>query len=244
LLIYSGILCFSLKILINYRTSNLDINAKIGPGVDLGWISSTAVSLFYGQVLIGEASIEDKYIIPEDNNIHIELNDVEIRDMFGFKTFIQHIMPQVKREHPPESGAPAVALEIVENGHKLSMTINLDSLGTIKTTIPTVRRTLDEIEITFSLQNPTAVEIYFGETHFILQRDGVTVARLQGRVDIDSGCNPECVLKGKIQQGRMLFGKAILKGAGLESKANTWLIHAIRQFEIEVNLDEMAACEN
>ncbi|KAM0258260.1 hypothetical protein ACHAQJ_003902 [Trichoderma viride] len=227
------------------RTSGVNVYARIGPGVDLAFINSTTVSLSYDRALIGEATLEDSYIIPGGDIIVSKLEDVEIHDMTGFKTFIRHLMPRAKPRYLPEGGAPGVALEIVENGHKLSMAINLDSMGAVRTTMRTVRRTRDEIEITFSVQNPTTVGIYFGNTHFILQRERTTLARLQGHFGIEhEALEREYILKGNIEPNCTLFGSAILKGDSLDEEANTWFIHAIRQFEMEVNLDEAVTSEN
>ncbi|KAH8131449.1 hypothetical protein LI328DRAFT_126800 [Trichoderma asperelloides] len=47
------------------------------------------------------------------------------------------------------------------------------------------------------------------------------------------------VLTGNINPCIRLSGTAVLKGVCLDKNADTWFIHAIRQFEMEINLDEV-----
>lgn len=214
---------------------------KIDPDVDLGWTSSTTVSLLYDEHFIGEATFKNSRVIPDDFNMAwFNLKGIKIWNMHGFKAFIQHIIPRARDGRQLERGAPTVALAIDEKDHKLSVNIRLDTMGFAKALEPTIRRTGDEIKIAFFIRNPTRVGIRFAEAHFVLQKDGCTLAKLQGTFNIlPLDDKQEYVLKGCIRTNIDLCGRAVLKGADLDNYGSTWYIHAIRQFEMEVDLDEM-----
>lgn len=225
-----------------YRTLDLDIRIRVDPGLDLGWTSSTTLSLFYGRTLIGEATLKDNCVIPDSwNEVYIEFGDIEIQDMTGFKSFVRHVIPQPRHGLRIPHRTSAVALEIVENGHKLSMAISLDTIGVANALNPTVRLTSDEIQITFRVHNPTNVTIFFQQAEFELQKDGDTLATLQSDLHIQTDhFKEECVLVGEIHVNTTeLFGRAVLKGFNLDEMGYSWYIHALRQFEVEINLDEL-----
>lgn len=173
--------------------------------------------------------------------VNIDLQDIEIQNMIGFKTFIQHVIPQPRGWCLWESKAPVAALEMVDNGHTLAMVINLDKIGVAEALHPTVCRTNDKIKITFFVRNPTNVNIDFEETRFNLQRDEHILATLKGEFFIRNinDVEEKYLLTGNIEPYIELFGTAVLKGVGLDEKADTWYIHAIRQFEMEINLEEV-----
>ncbi|KAL6910374.1 hypothetical protein GGI43DRAFT_427041 [Trichoderma evansii] len=223
------------------RTTDLEIDIEVGSDIDLGWISSTRVSLLYDGTLIGEAELKGSYIIPDEfNMIKLELDDIEIRNMIGFKAFIRRVIPHPRDGSQLEGKTPVALLKTVENGHTLAMVINLDRMGVAEALHPPVRRNHDKIQITFFVRNPTNVFIYFEETRFNLQKDGRILATLEGEFFIrNCGEDDEYVLTGDIDPNIELFGTAVLKGVGLDVKANTWCIHAIREFELEIDLDEI-----
>ncbi|KAM0463588.1 hypothetical protein ACHAO4_000305 [Trichoderma viride] len=229
------------------RTANLEIDFEVGSDIDLGWISSTRVSLLYNDTLVGESELKDSYIIPDESNmVNLDLQNIEIQNMIGFKNFIQHVIPQPRDWNLQETGAPVAALEMVDNGHTLAIVINLDNMGVAEAFHSTVRRTNDEIKITFSVRNPTNVQIYFEQTHFNLQQDGHILATLEGDFFIRNlnDAQEEYTLTGEIEPDVELFGTAVLKGVGLDQDADTWYIHAVRQFEMEVNLDEVISSKH
>ncbi|RFU80964.1 hypothetical protein TARUN_1249 [Trichoderma arundinaceum] len=220
------------------RTSSINIWAIIGPEVDISWTSSATVSLFYGQSLIGEVALKDTFIVPERSALCIEDMRFEISDMIGLKTLFRDVMSTVKGPQQRGNGSPAAALEVVENGHKLLVSIDLNGVGSLKSSAPIVKLAGTEIEISFSIMSPNVVEIYFGQAHFELMKNGIELAKLTGELGIDIGSN-EYVLKGEILSKSDLSGRAILKGVNLDDDTNTWFFHAIRQFEMEVDLDKM-----
>lgn len=227
------------------RTLSFDIRMRVDPGVDLGWTSSTMLSLFYGRTLVGRVTLEDDYTIPDlYNEIDAEFYDIEIHDMTAFRSFIRHVIPQPRRGLQLSDRAPAVALELADNGHKLSMAINLDTMGFAKALEPTIHLTGDEITITFRIHNPTKISIDFREAEFVIRKDGQTtghtLAHLIGNFDTRNIFTDKCVLKGSIYvETKELFGRAVVKGLNLEEAEYSWRIHALRQFEMEINLDDV-----
>lgn len=225
----------------NYRTANLEIDLDVGSDIGLGWTSSTRVSLFYNDMLIGESELKDTYTIPDASDlVNIDLQTIEIQNMIGFKAFIQHVIPQPRDWNLQESKAPVAALEMIDNGHTLDVAINLAKMGVAEAFRPNIHRTNDEIKITFFVRNPTNVQIDFEHTYFSLEQDGYILATLEGDFFIrNSNAEEEYSLTGAIEPDVKLSGTAVLKGSGLDQDADTWYIHAVRQFEMEVNLDEV-----
>lgn len=199
------------------------------------------MSLFYDELFIGEANFKNSYLIPDESNMaYFDLRGIKIWNMHGFKGFIQRIIPRPSDGSQLESRTPTAALEIDKNGHKLSMSIRLDEIGPVKALESTVWRTNDRIKIIFVIQNPTRVGINFGESHFRLQKDGCSLATLQGEFNISLlDHRQEYILEGFMHSDTKLCGRAFLKGVGLEENEDTWYIHAIRQFEMEIDLDEV-----
>lgn len=230
------------KKLTSYRSNTLHIGVKFGPEVDLGWTSSTTVSLLYGSLLVGEAKLDDTYIMPdESNDATLHLEDVEIWNMHGFRNFICHIVPRPRGIFQHKNGGPAVALKMDKRGHQLSMSIRLDTMGFAKALEPTIRRIDDRIEIDFFIENTTKVALLFGEAHFILEEDGCTLANLKGAFNITWYEESQMVrVEGSIPSDTTLSGRAILRGVAAEDgDEDTWYIHAIRLFEMGVDLDSI-----
>ncbi|UKZ59071.1 uncharacterized protein TrAtP1_000389 [Trichoderma atroviride] len=227
-------------------TTNLLVCVKPAPGIDLGWTSSTKVSLLYNELLVGEADLETGNVFLTETNVAFyNLEGFKIWNMHGFKAFIQHVIPRPRDESQLEGRGPAVALKIDDKGHKLAISIRLDMMGFAKTLISTVRRIDDEIEVVFFIQNPTRVGICFGETRFILEKDCRILARLYGKFNIvsDDGMQ-KFQVKGPICSDTTLFGKAILKGVSADKHSDTWYTPAIRLFEMEVDLDALIEGEH
>lgn len=241
------------SILTNYRSATAQVCVNTGPGVDVGWINSATVFLFYGPYLIGEMVLEDTFINTEISNdvLVLEMEAFEIQDMTAFKSFVRGIMPKPRNGCPPDKTALIGKLEVVEKGHRLTLAIDLCGIGGLTTDDPKVLVTGDLIEITFSMTNATPVEIYIENAEFHLEKDGAYLATLSGRfyIEVDKrGYH----LKGQIQPGvrKKLFGNAVLTGcrvkpdaSGLDGNEKTWLTHALREFKIDVNLDEMFVCQ-
>ncbi|KAF3069191.1 hypothetical protein CFAM422_007080 [Trichoderma lentiforme] len=230
------------SMLIRYRTFKLDISVKTG--VYFGWVSYVTISLFYGHTFIGEAILEDELVNGENykGQLYIEFNGAIIQHMGAFKSFIRDIMPKSHLDaSQSDHNKPTTKLEVIENGHKLTMAIDLYGIGSFKTTAPIVQLTGDSIDITFSMSNTTTVAIYFGQTKFRLENDECVLAHLSGDFCIypTGEESMQYHLSGNICSGCELIGKATLKGSDLEKFEQTWRTHAIREFQIEVDLDHM-----
>lgn len=218
------------------------MDVKFGPEVDLGWTSSTAVSLQYGSLLVGEIKLDDTYIMPnKSHGATLTLKDVEIWNMHGFKCFIQHVVPRSRGEYQQRDGGPAVSLERDERGHQLSLSVGLEQMGFAKALEPRVRRIDDRIEIDFFIENTTTVELLFGQAYFILEQNGHTLANLKSVLNITSyEERKEVSVEGSISSNTTLCGRAVLKGVDVEDEdRDSWYIHAIQLFEMEVDLDEI-----
>lgn len=216
------------------------MGVKFSPDVDLGWTSSMTVSLHYGSLLVGEVKFDDTYIKPDKSNeTTLDFENVEIWNMHGFKLFIERVVPRSRGEYQQQNGGPAVSLEMDKRGHQLSMSIRLDKMGFAKALEPTVRRIANKIAINFFIENTTKVELLFSDACFILEQDGRTLAELKGVLNIMSWeGRQEVRVIGSIPSDTTLGGRAILKGADVEDEdRDSWYFHAIRLFEMEVNLD-------
>jgi hypothetical protein len=225
------------------RTLSFNIHLRFDPDADLGWTSFTTLSLFYGQILIGKITLEDSHTIPDSwDKIFLEFDDIEIQNMNAFRSFIRHVIPQPRHGLELPDRAPAVALEIIESGHRLAMAMNLDNMGFAKALEPTIHLTGEEITITFRIHNPNKISIDFQQAEFRIQKDGQalghTLAYLYGDLCTRKSHSTDgCVLKGSILVKRTeLSGKAILKGYNLEGDYS-WRIHALLLFEMEIDLD-------
>lgn len=238
--------CLFIMILIYYRTSNIDIRFCIRPEFDIGWISSITASIYYGDTLIGKITQEDEFVLSEelDDTYDIVLKDFEIQDMIAFRTLIQNTMPNTRDRCQPAHRCPTAILQITEKGHKLEMRINLDGTGSLETSTPSVRKFEDSIVINFSISNNPHMEFIFGETMFMLEKDGEFLAFLDSHLHIQAndGGPINYSFKGKLPSEDKLCGKAKLRGYDVKDMNNTWFTHAIREFEIEVDLDEMVDC--
>ncbi|KAK4067845.1 hypothetical protein Trihar35433_6405 [Trichoderma harzianum] len=224
------------------RTFKLDISVKTG--VYFGWVSYVTISLFYGHTFIGEAILEDEFVNLENykGQLYIEFNGAVIQHMGAFKSFIRDIMPKPQLDAcQSDHNNPTTKLEVIDNGHKLTMAIDLYGIGSLKTTTPIVQLTGNSIDITFSMINTTPVAIYFDQTEFRLENDEHILASLSGDFCIYPAADESVQyhLTGHISSGCKLIGKAILKGHDFKKLERTWRTHAIREFQIEVDLDHM-----
>ncbi|PNP50846.1 hypothetical protein THARTR1_08467 [Trichoderma harzianum] len=181
----------------------------------------------------------------------LEMEEFEIQDMIAFKSFVRDITPKPRNGCQTDKPSLTGKLEVVDKGHSLTITIDLCGIGGLETTELMVTLSDDVIKITFSLTNAASVEIYFEEAEFQLQKDGHVLATLSGDFNIETGKTPY-ELKGKIDSywREGIFGNAILTGYQLKADnpdtygpEKTWLIHALREFTIDVNLDEVVDCD-
>ncbi|UKZ80533.1 hypothetical protein TrVFT333_008294 [Trichoderma virens FT-333] len=223
------------------RTSRLNILVDIVPGVDIGWINSVTVFLFYDHALIGEVTRENTIVTCTyyKDALDLEMGEFEIQDMIAFRSFVRGIMPKTNDECQLDDGKPTARLELVEKGHKLNISINLNGIGSLKTTTPIIRFTSDSIKITFTISNTAAVEIYFEDAEFKLRQGWSQLAKLTGGFNIEATGKKgtEYILTGNHNMRYKPYGKAILTAYSLKENEGTWFIYALREFEIEVDLD-------
>ncbi|KAL7912798.1 hypothetical protein GGI35DRAFT_476629 [Trichoderma velutinum] len=238
----------------SFRSATGQVSITTGPEVDVGWISSATVLFFYGQTLIGEMALENTIINTEvsDDVLVLGMVEFEIQNMIAFKSFVRDIMPKSQNGCQTDKSALTGKLEVVEKGHSLTLAIDLRDIGCLKTTKPNVKLAGDLIEITFSMTNPTSVEIYFDEAEFELLKDRRVLATLSACFNIEVD-KLTYKLEGQIASDARgeIFGNAVLTGYDLKGNRSrpdggdkTWLIHALREFKLEVNLDQIVACKD
>ncbi|EHK24481.1 uncharacterized protein TRIVIDRAFT_30516 [Trichoderma virens Gv29-8] len=227
----------------------------------LGWVSCVKICLYYDRILLGEITVPDTLMIPDaDNYVEIttdsnydpfhyndypELEDgidheMKIKTMVGFKSFITSIMPENGVSHEPSSDKRATAaFSIDSTGHNLTMAIDLSNVANIKATTKTLEMTGAAIDVVITMMNPGPLHLRFKTAYFILKQGNKTIGMVSGEFNIVPG-EFEVVLEGECDEEievDKLNGTAVLKGDSCCEEHSTWLQYAIRQFEIEVDLD-------
>ncbi|PTB67520.1 hypothetical protein BBK36DRAFT_1167916 [Trichoderma citrinoviride] len=222
------------------RTFDLEINAILEPEIDVGWISRVTVSLFHRCRLIGEKTLNDTYIFRgEENGVNIRLESFEIRNMTAFKRFFQKLMPEKNHaEKKAATKAVIATLENDENGHELSIGIDLNDVSKISIEGLAFNRSNDKIRLAFIAFRSGTVDIDFGCCQFILKKDKQVLAYLDGRFALKPD-GYSVVMEGIVASDvdKALFGgMGTLTGFLTYDHNNTFLAHAIRLFEIQVKL--------
>ncbi|KAL7944421.1 hypothetical protein V8C42DRAFT_358536 [Trichoderma barbatum] len=231
---------------VSMKSFSLEVTAVIDPEVDIGWISDMTISLVYGRRLIGEKVLRDTHIIPDETNkVELMLEGFEIRNMIRFKTFIENAMPETKVTTQKNRRSSIMAtLETDDNGHELSIIMDMASMS--KTTIlhPKIHIVDGKVRISFTTSSSNPVDLPFGWCQFLLKKDKKILAFLDGHFDIQPD-KCEILMEGDAMVPNADFsGTGILKGFKTYDNSTSWLAHAIRSFEIEVNLDKTVSSSN
>ncbi|EGR52841.1 uncharacterized protein TRIREDRAFT_102788 [Trichoderma reesei QM6a] len=204
------------------RTFNLEVVVDVNESPEnLDWTSHLTVSLFYQPRLIAS----------------IKLGNFNIRNMVGFKAFIQHLLPNNVDNGIGDDDGLTIAGCSVDEAHELSL--NIELTGITKTYVDQFRIRVfgGRVTVDFILSNVNTIQLDFGNCVFSLEKGGNVLALLDGYFDIELG-GSEIVLEGDaIVADTNFSGIAILKGVKALKEGNTWIAHAIRSFEAEVNLD-------
>lgn len=224
-----------------HRSFDLEISAIIDPELDIGWISNVTVSLFYRRRLIGEKTRRKTYIIPdEDNKEYIRFQGVKIRDMIGFKAFMERLMPksEIIRQGEGQTLITA-AVDKDENGHNLSVAIDPNDISSVTISKVDCQVADQALTLTFRVSSSNPVDLPFGYCKFSLKKDETLLASLEGHFDIlPDYC--DITLTGDCEATTVkLAGTAILKGALAFDHAGSWIDRALQLFEVEVDLDRL-----
>lgn len=178
------------------------------------------------------------FFIPDKKNkASIKLGNFNIRNMVGFKAFIQHLLPNNVDNGIGDDDGLTIAGCSVDEAHELSL--NIELTGITKTYVDQFRIRVfgGRVTVDFILSNVNTIQLDFGNCVFSLEKGGNVLALLDGYFDIELG-GSEIVLEGDaIVADTNFSGIAILKGVKALKEGNTWIAHAIRSFEAEVNLD-------
>ncbi|KAH8131450.1 hypothetical protein LI328DRAFT_160571 [Trichoderma asperelloides] len=228
------------------KSCYLEIEGKICPGSQIGWVTSITVCLKYGDSLIGKFEVPDMpMILDDENNFKTDWYETKnpemiINNMRAFSRFFQDVMPQKDKNSQFEQRLPITAdLTASKNGHALTMSIDLRYPARMKTTVTRLIIDGSSISITIEITNGSPLEIFFDNCTLILSQNQHTIGKLSGLLDIMPGSSFEAKFHGKIQHS--VSGMAILKGDGYNSCCfeETWKQYAIKLFEAEVNLDKL-----
>lgn len=210
------------------------------PEVDVGWISRVTVILTHGRRLIGEKTLRDTYMIPDEwDRATIRLESFEIKNMTAFKGFFEKLMPKndIIQEYRAEVALKA-ALDDEENGHELSIAIDLSDVSKISVSRLEYNRCDDRIRLSFSTWSWTPFDIDFGCCQFVLEADDGILAFLDGRFGMGRELY-KVALEGIVDPAideASFDGVGTLTGFKTYEHNNSFLAHAIRLFRIEVDL--------
>ncbi|KAL6826900.1 hypothetical protein J3E69DRAFT_380231 [Trichoderma sp. SZMC 28015] len=221
------------------RSFNLGITAIIEPELDIGWISHVTVSVFYRRRLIGEKTRRNTYIIPNEDDVAcINLQGLKIRDMIGFKAFMQRLMPKsgIIRQKKGDASITA-AVDKDENGHNLSVAIDLNDISSVSVSDLSCQLVDQKIMLSFTVLCANPVNLPFGHCKFSLKKDEVLLASLEGNFEFAAD-SCYIYLEGSCEATTVkLKGTAVLKGVQAVDYYGTWIDRAIQLFELDVKLD-------
>ncbi|TFB04662.1 hypothetical protein CCMA1212_002988 [Trichoderma ghanense] len=223
------------------KTFDLEIVAIIEDELlDLDWTSHVTVTLSYQTRVIGEQTLRDTVLFPDsEKRVVIKLHGFNISNMVGFKGFIQRLLPNDIDTELDDMNANqlAIADSNVDEGHDLSPGINLSVLSKASV-IESFVHAYDVTEIGwgFIFYSSDQAEFDFGSCEFVLKKGETRLALLYGSLRIMPG-KTHVLLRGHSVAALTEFlGMATLKGVRTVENNNTWLAHAIRSFEIQVDM--------
>lgn len=222
-----------------HRTFDHEAVIKVDESLDdIDWTSHVTVSLYYRPRLIGEVTLRDTYFIPDaSGKASIKLERFDIRNMVGFKNFMQHLLPNEVDIEIETANGLTVTGRSVDEAHELSLNIELSGISKASVKDFYFRLVERTVIIEFNFSSPSPVVLDFGDCEFSLERGGEVLARLDGyfRIGLE---DPEVLLQGDaIAADTRFSGFGTLRGVKALEESNTWVAHAIRSFEMSVDLD-------
>ncbi|KAK1245291.1 hypothetical protein MKX08_004920 [Trichoderma sp. CBMAI-0020] len=219
----------------------VEIEGKVDPGFEIGWVTAVKACLKYGNTLIGKIVARNMpMILDDEHNMKTNWNEateseVEIESMRAFKAFLQGVMPTKDVDTQMDSQDTTTAdLSVTRNGHTLTISMDLSYMTRMRATVTNLRIHGQEISITMKITNLSPLELLFEYGVFILKKGQKTVGEVTGSLEIVPG-EFEVNLDGKIQNG--VSGVVTLKGDHFEDCDDSWQQYAIKLFEVGVNLD-------
>ncbi|KAL6871160.1 hypothetical protein J3F83DRAFT_772875 [Trichoderma novae-zelandiae] len=222
------------------RAFNLEITATIDPEVDVPWNSRVTVFLFHRHRLVGKKTLRKTYIIPDEKNeAKIRLESLKISNLIALKAFFQNLMPKNGISQEESAGlCVTAALDHDENGHELSISIDLDYMSMLSVHCLDFKRCDESVRLSFNMSSPSPVDMDFGYCQFILKKDKEVLAFLDGHFTIQRG---DCavVMEGDVDLSvdyKLFEGTGTLTGFKTYAHNNTFLAHAIRLFKMQVKL--------
>ncbi|EHK49026.1 uncharacterized protein TrAtP1_000390 [Trichoderma atroviride] len=221
----------------------VEIEGKVDPGFEIGWVTAVKVCLKYGHTLIGKIVVPDMpMMLDDERNMKINWGEgsepeMEIKSTRAFKAFLQDVMPKKDVDTQMDSQYTASAdLSVSRNGHTLTISMDPSYMMRMRAAVTNLRIHGQEISITMKITNLSSLELQFEYGTFILKKGQQTVGEVAGGLDLVPG-EFEVNLGGQIQSG--ISGVVTLKGEHFEDCEESWQQYAIKLFEVEVNLDEL-----
>ena len=206
---------------------------------DLDWTSHLTVSLSYQPRLIGEATLRDTYFIPDnENKVSIKFERVDIRNMVGFKAFIQHLLPNDIDHEVGNKMGLTIAGRGVDEAHELSLDIELSGISKTSVEDFTIRMVEKTVILDFNISSSSPVRLDFGNCVFSLEQGGETLLFLEGYFRIEPNEAVIALMGDAMYADARYCGLAKLKGVRVLERSKTWLAHAIRSFEVIVDLNK------
>lgn len=165
---------------------------------------------------------------------------MNISNMRQFRSFLQGIMPKKGVNGQLDNQIRNTAdLSVDQDGHTLLMSIDLSYMARMTATVVSLIIDGSDINITVEIRNMSSLELFFNESAFVLKKGQQIIGKLEGDLNIVPGTF-EVQFDGQISCG--VSGMATLKGDlcdVYQGGEPSWRQHAIKLFEVEVNLDNV-----
>ncbi|KAJ4859074.1 hypothetical protein T069G_07341 [Trichoderma breve] len=222
-----------------------EVGGTICPGFEIGWVNSIKVCLYYRHRLIGSMYLRDTPLIPNAKKyVKIEWDDdqeheMDIRDMVGFKSLFDDIMPKKGADYSyDDKKRMTAALSVSPNGHVLTMSIDLGNMPRMRPEVKSVKLSGRYIEINMEIVSSSPLTQPFeGASEFVIKKGEDTVGKLTGSFSIKPGTK-EVSFNGTIRRG--VSGMVTLQGDHFEHCLDhkTWQSYIIKLFEVEIDMDK------
>lgn len=217
----------------------------MSPGFEIGWISAINICFEYDGHSIGKITVPDiPMVLDDEHRLKTDWGEeqdpeIQIQSMRAFQAFLRGVMPNKNADTSLNSQNSTVAhLSVSPSGHTLNIYLDFSCMMSMRANVTSLGIQGDEISITMKITNFSSLELLFdNDATFLLKKGQQTVGESSGVLDIVPG---EFVIEmeGYIESG--ISGMVTLKGDHYEDIDRSWQEYAIKLFEVEVNLDDVA----
>ncbi|PNP50847.1 hypothetical protein THARTR1_08468 [Trichoderma harzianum] len=188
--------------------------------------------------------ITDTPLIPNAKKyVKIEWDDhqeheIDIRDMVGFKSLFDDIMPKKGADYSfDDKKRTTAALSVSPSGHQLTMAIDLGNMPRMRPEVKSVKLSGRRIEINMEIMSLSPLKQPFEfDSKFILKKGEDIVGKLRGSFSIEPGTQ-ELSFSGTIRHG--VSGMATLQGDYFKHYDHkSWQSYIIKLFEVEIDMNK------